>query len=407
MPEEAALCGEEQRRESDSRLPTGTPTAQYTIRGVQFPRLSADELREWKDLRCRIESSPYSHPEWMRGFFDESQLENLSVFLLYRDGCLEGVAPFLRLAWPLRCYLGPFQAASFPLVRLRLIGEVPDFPEKEEVYRLLLDHLERLAGVDAIFLEGVPVDSLLWRCVRDGEASKRFRPYEPTKPAPRFSIRISGTFESYMKSFSARHRHNLRRRVTKFQEESPEPVSWKKCTAPEDVDVFLRHALAVSRKSYQWKLFQRGLSDTGRLRRRLMFAAQNGWLRSYLLFAGDTPVAFVVGWQHHGCFEHHEIGYDPAWRRWAVGTVLHMHLLKDLFECSPPGVLDLGAQAVYKEEFSNHSYLAGTLFLFRRRSAYLAAVRQCHATLEDATAAVTRVLKDWRIASAVRRFVRR
>ena len=226
---------------------------------------------------------------------------------------------------------------------MKLIGL--DFPCDEEAYEILLMELEH-ADCDAVFLDGLPVTSCLWECAREAEG---FRQYSPEPPAPWLSIRFEGTFQDYMKRFSSRHRHNLRRRVSKFAEEAPAPVTWKKYTTPEDVPVFLARALEISRKTYQWKVFARGLSDVGRFEARLRFTGANGWFRSYVWFCGETPVAFIAGWQVGGCYDHHEIGYDPAFQKWGRGhRVVHVRTRRPVLMQSAerPGLW--GIRAVQK-----------------------------------------------------------
>jgi CelD/BcsL family acetyltransferase involved in cellulose biosynthesis len=138
-------------------------------------------------------------------------------------------------------------------------------------------------------------------------------------------------------------------------------------TQPEEVEPFLRAAVQVSRTTYQWHLHQRGLRSTERFERRYQFAAKHGWFRSYLLFCGDTPCAFLGGYQWRGRYYTDEIGFDPAFAKYSPGTVLQMMCIQEMFASETPEVIDFGSYDKYKEELSNDNYTHCDMMLFRRR----------------------------------------
>lgn len=70
--------------------------------------------------------------------------------------------------------------------------------------------------------------------------------------------------------------------------------------------------------------------------------AERGWLRSYLLVAPKRPVAFFIGYQYAGLYEHSDPGYVPDLARLGPGSVLNYLAIEDVFEHDPPKVLDFG-----------------------------------------------------------------
>jgi hypothetical protein len=180
-----------------------------------------------------------------------------------------------------------------------------------------------------------------------------------------------------MQKFSSKQRNTLSRRVKKIREGLLGEMRFEQFSKPEDVDYFLERAVEVSKKTYQWKLYQRGLRATDLLRPRLRFAAANGWMRCYLLVCGGIPCAFLVGYQCGGRFVLDEIGFDPALSKHSVGTALHLMVIEDLFASNRPDIYDLGSGAPYKELFSTESYLEATVLLFRP-GAYLRFVQEGH-----------------------------
>ena len=260
-------------------------------------------LREWKAFEANsTPNSPMQDPEWLQGYFLED-LEKLTSFLLYdRADSVSGSVSFLLKDWPLKLYLGEVSIAELPLRRLRLLGGSPALPEDESLYDLLFRELIATPGYDALYFTQVPVESFLWKYVTTSRLVRdEFYRYKPDDPSPHPLLRFGASFEEYMKlNFSATHRYTLRRKVTRFQEAAPGPVKLIRYTRPEEVAPFLDAAVQVSRKTYQWNLHQRGLRGTERFERRYRFAADHGWFRSYLLFCGETPCAFLSGYQWKG-----------------------------------------------------------------------------------------------------------
>jgi hypothetical protein len=190
-------------------------------------------------------------------------------------------------------------------------------------------------------------------------------------------LRVEGTFQQYMGKFSSKHRNTINRKIKKLRDGALGEMSLVRYESPADVPVFLEQAIEISRKTYQWTQYGRGLSAVDRVRRRLMYAAERGWMRSYLLFCGGQARAFILGYQYGGRFLLDEIGFDPESAKYSVGTVLQMLTVEDLFLHNRPHVFDLQDYGAYKEVLSTDSYLEGKLFLFRP-SAYARFLRMGH-----------------------------
>lgn len=74
------------------------------------------------------------------------------------------------------------------------------------------------------------------------------------------------------------------------------------------------------------RTYQRGLSvgfrDTPVVQQRLDLAASKGWLRGYVLYLGNRPIAFWIGMLYEGMFVSEYLGYDPEFRAYGAGMVL-------------------------------------------------------------------------------------
>jgi len=344
-------------------------------------------------------------PGWLKGYF-EGQTSNLRLYSLFHSGSLCGVAPFLRRDWPLKWHLGELCVATFPLTRLRLLGGPLAFPDDETACDLLFSRVLSDGGFDALFLDELPVDSFLWKYLWTSKFIRdSFLLYQPDAISPHPILNIEGTFDEYMSKFSAKHRKNLLRSIKKLRDGALGEMRFVRYESPDEVDAFLKPAVEISRKTYQWQLHQRGLSATDLLQKRLLFAAEHGWMRCYLLFCGERACAFVVGYQYGGTFLLDEIGHDPELSKYSVGTVIQILSVEDLFNYNRASIFDLQDYAWYKDTLSNHSYLQGRIFLFRR-GLYCRFLRAGHLTCSLITRLVSSWLDRWGVKSKIRKAIR-
>jgi len=392
---------------TETALATEPGTDQYSIQRVRSNSAGEPLLTDWKAFAAGSASEPMMHnPDWLQGYF-AGQLEKLSAYFVYQSGSLQGVAPFLSRDWPLKWHLGELTAAQFPLRRLRLLGATPGIPEDASAYDLLFTELAKQKNAfDAIYLEGVPLDSFLWNYLKTSTlVHEHFRAYFPDLPLPHLQLRFRGSFSDYMKKFSPKQRKNLLRQVTKIREGIVGEMRFEQYTRPDQVPLFLEPAVEISKKTYQWKLHHRGLSATELLRQRLLFAAENSWMRCYLLFCGGTPCAFLVGYQCGSRFVIDEIGFDPTLSKFSPGTSLHLMVIEDLFNRNRPEVYDLGVYNRYKEVLSTESYLESNVFLFRP-GAYLRLVQEGHRACQLATKTISAFMDGLRLKSALKKIIR-
>lgn len=380
---------------------------QYLLRCHGLGAADDPAVSEWRSFhRERSGDDPMLDPDWLRGYFD-GQIGNLRFYSVYRRGELSGLVPFLKRDWPMPWHLGAWRVAQFPLTRLRLLGSTVNLPENDAAYDLLFKDLARAnSGYDAVFLEDLPLDSYLWSYLQRSPLIRRnFLTYSPDPPSSRLLLRFSGSFEDYMGKFSSKHRKNLQREVRKLREGALGEMRFVRYENPDDVGFFLENAFELSSRTYQWTVYQRGLSAKDLIRSRVRFAAEQGWLRSYLLFCGGRVAAFILGFQYKGRYLLHEIGFDPAMAKQSVGTVQLLLMVEDLFEHNRPQILDFESYGKYKEMLSTDKYLQGKMYLFRR-GAYGRFLRTGHRMCSSANAAASSVVERFNLKGDLRRRIR-
>jgi hypothetical protein len=366
---------------------------------------------QWEQLRQR---HPRPHIEHHRNWPDILQLADTSgrasVFAvaLYRGDELAGVASFVVKPWHWRCRLGYRTVIRFPMVLADLCGDTllaPDELEAQEA--LLLASLLSPRDYHSIFLECLPTDSPLWGAIHNSrDLRRRFWVYHPSGISQRRTIRISGTFQDYLKKFSSHARGKLRRGVQKLEQACGHKIRVASVTRRDQVPWFLRHVESISTKSWQGERLGAVIQASKAELERFGALADHGWLRCYLLSNDEQPIAFVVGWQDVGVYYYEQIGYDPAWKHVAPGTVLLYRVVEDLFADNPPQCLDFRyGDSDYKRIFGNYSFGEANIYLVRK-GFYTGLVLAIDKTLR-VTARLIRTVLDWcQLREVVRHFLR-
>jgi CelD/BcsL family acetyltransferase involved in cellulose biosynthesis len=85
----------------------------------------------------------------------------------------------------------------------------------------------------------------------------------------------------------------------------------------------------------------------------------------------------MLGYQYGGCYYYTDVGFDPAYAKWSVGSVLQLKVLQDLYQQDGrPELFDFSTgYGEHKERFGSESRLEANVLLMPRtvRARWIAA----------------------------------
>lgn len=375
----------------------------YDVRELRMDQDCSLIFNNWKKCNARsLDDNIVCDPEWLKERCNQENA-NILVYLFERGTEIVGAVPVELYLHRLTCNLGDLTVARIPLRMARVLGYTPNLPAEESACDLLFERL-LASPCDAIYMTGIRGDSFFWRYLHSSPlVNKHFVFYSERGLRPHPYIRMTGSFEEYMKKFTNKSRKNLSYRSRKLREIGA--VELVKVAEEAQVDSFVQAASAIARKTYQFRVLNIGILDPERLKKWLKWAARQGWLRSYLLTCGGIPVAFQIAYQHNEKFLGVQVGYDPALSDLGVGITQQLLAVEDLFTHDTPAICDYGSYADYKQFLGNDAYPDALVWLFRKRPypfLALSAYRLCGALSKQAGALLERV----NLKSRVRRFMR-
>lgn len=377
----------------------------YQIEQMALDQDLGSVLSAWKKLNEQFpeDNSIVTDPEWLQA---RAKIEkaDIGLYLLSVDDEIAGVVPLEFNPHRVNLRLGDFIIAKVPIARCRMLAQVPSLPPETVAHDLLFEHLLK-ARFDGMYVTGVRADSFFWNYLHNSTLIQRnFVFYSQHGLRPHPIIRINGSFQEYLKGLSRSTRENFTRKLRKLRETGT--VELVKITDATGVDPFLSAATEISRKTYQFRMLGMGIRDPEQLRQWLKWAAERGWLRSYLLTCGGKPVAFQIAYQCGENFLGQEIGYDPDWSKLSVGIIQQLLALEEIFKENPPRICEFGGYADYKQMLANDSFSRANVWLFRRK-AYPTIVFNAYRLFCSASALSGDLLHSLDLKAKVKGFLRR
>ncbi|MEG0822604.1 MAG: GNAT family N-acetyltransferase [Burkholderiaceae bacterium] len=186
---------------------------------------------------------------------------------------------------------------------------------------------------DAVFFEGLPIDGFSYQAIQsDRRWRRKYLALQLGDPFDHLFAELPESFDAYLKTLSTRSRQSVLYSERKLAKDMEQRVELRCYQTAADIESFLSLGSAISRKTYQWNLLGLGLRADEDMRSTLALAAERGWFRSYLLFCRDEPVAFMLGYQRDACYYYTDVGYDPSFSEWSVGSVLQIKVMRHLYE---------------------------------------------------------------------------
>jgi len=320
----------------------------------------------------------FSAPEW----FDnkhKTKREDLRVAVVRNGTKITAIVPLLLGQQEFDLKLGRMRFRTAQL----LGGE--GLTQHQEVYEPLFKAIFQTFDVAAIHFRMLPTESPCWKALQSSRAGfvhvqDRFQTHIADLPQ---------TFDAYMTArFNSSRRRNLKHRVKVLREQgehriwrcsgcpsSPEcaqlrekgELRLQRISAPEDVPEFLRAGGTVAQASWQAAKADYLIRDTPEWNAHLSDLAGRGLLRSYLLWCGPAPCAYVLGFQGGGHYQACFIGYDPSMSKFSPGIVMLLLIIEDLIQHNPSGKLNFGeGEDEYKRRFGTEAAEVANVTMLRR-----------------------------------------
>ena len=222
----------------------------------------------------------------------------------------------------------------------------------------------------------------------------------------RYFVDLQQSFDEYVQRFKSKTRSTMRRKVRKFEEFSGGTTDFRVYRTPDDMSEFYAAARRVSTVTYQENLLDAGLPDSPAFREPLRVAAASDLARGYILFHDGAPVSYLLLKAVEDILVYDYLGFDPAFGRWSIGTVLHWLALESIFEEQHFRMLDFTeGEGEQKRQFATGSVASANIYCLKSTPAIQFWLR-LHAVTERASGLAGDMLAKFGLRSKIRKLLR-
>lgn len=185
---------------------------------------------------------------------------------------------------------------------------------------------------------------------------------------PHFYIELASSFEDYKATFSTKSRSTIQRKVRRFAEHTGGTIDWRIYRTPKEMTEFFALAREVSQKTYQEKVLDAGLPESLEFQHDMLALAAADAVRAFILFDAGKPVSYLYCPAEGKTLIYAYLGYDPAYLKLSVGTVLQWLALEALFAEKSFLLFDFTeGESEHKRLFSTNSVPSANVVFLRNR----------------------------------------
>ena len=345
-PDNSYGCG----RDADGS-PSPAPLAE-----VLTPDLVADNATLLAEWQRRAETSPtiyrlYHSPIWWEHLRATRGADALRLVVVREsDGRISAIVPCELRKHRITRYVAGHHLTLGQSQGFDLLASEPLADDRPEVFDAIIRGMwQAFPGIDICRLKSVSASSPFWRflngpdlkstpalVVNDGD----FRGF--------YSIHLPRGWAEYLTRFNSKQRNDLQRKHRLLSKHLGSGVTFRRLTAPADVDELYGDMALVAERAR----FRPGRKLPARAN--LLDAAKRGLLRSYVLYGGNLPLAYVIGYQAFDVYHYSDVAFSDDVARLSPGTVLLFHVIQDVCEDRPAHWFNFGlGGAEYKRRFCN------------------------------------------------------
>jgi CelD/BcsL family acetyltransferase involved in cellulose biosynthesis len=384
-----------------------------TVPATPAPATTVRVLRSVEEVeaeRARLEELPWGRVDARPDYFlavlnARKEAERPHVVLVERgDEVVAALAGRVERA-PLEVGIG-YTVLYRPVVRSFTMvhgGAIADDPDGARILVTRIEESLAAREFDVASFPALPLDGVLRRALDGVAGALRRGRFADRRPHHR--LVLAESLDAWTKTWSSKARYKLKRQCRLFEEAFPGEISVRTLSAPEDYERIFADIEAIAAQSYQ-RALGAGFADDELYRAIVRVSLDHDWFRAFVVYRGETPIAFWQGYADHGTFHSANMGYDAAYADHSPGTYVLWRGFEELFADAAVTTIDYGlGDAEYKRRFGNDTWEEQDVLLFAptaravrinlTRSAILAAADLARRAL-DRTGATARVKKVWR-----------
>ena len=230
-----------------------------------------------------------------------------------------------------------------------------------EIISILRNVLKQKVA-DLILFRNLPIKSMLFEA---GRSIPFFMQRDfIIQPSVHWQIKLPDSFNDYFSQLSRRTRSNFNNYSNRVRKTFKGEYEIKIITHADHIEMIFNDLESIAQKTYHRQLGF-GFFNTVENKKRFKLGFDKGWLKVYILYIKNKPVAYWVGWKYREVFYTDYTGYDSDYNNYRVGNFLLLKIIEDCCNDEIVRTIDFGfGDAQYKRILSNFSWEESQLYIF-------------------------------------------
>ena len=226
-----------------------------------------------------------------------------------------------------------------------------------------------------------------------------------TEPQCDHRIHLPDSIESLLATVGTKWRRSVRYNLKSFHQ-SVKDFHLERISDASLVDVCFDIITKISANSWQGKTFGVPNWTTVTWLKCWKEIANSGLLRSYILWADNKPVAYLLACEYNGTLYGQTFGYDLHFTKLAPGIVCLYYCLDDIMTYQPVRMFDFDfGTHVYKRTFANEEIESAVVFVSGSTKGTILAFLQRF--LNRFVFRTKKLLQKWNLTNRIRKILKR
>ncbi len=190
---------------------------------------------------------------------------------------------------------------------------------------------------------------------------------------------LPSDYNSFLAKLDPRRRESVRRILRKAKKKYD--IKFKCYTSVDSVDEAFSLLTDIYKKSLRGQNRNNGFNRSDYLsfhHEVSMAFAKQGWLRLYILWFNEVPVAFIYGYFYNRVFWYYQTGFDLTYSREGPGSIILQLVIESLISEGAVQFDFLRGDEEYKYHFANDERLTKSISFFRKPGMIYAALKARH-----------------------------
>ncbi len=316
----------------------------------------------WESIQCH----PNTDIDLYLSYLNNNNTKTPYVFIIYDNSSYQPISMlicrFENIEYKIN--LGYKSLFSINIKQLSILYEGIMGERNPVIFKLYLDHIYKMMkkGIfDAIYFSHLNLDPENLNLIINFPSSF----LKDRHPSQTLHYRTSAaeSLDDFFKRLGKKSRHNIRRTI-RILESSFNNVEYKCFNSISNIEKVSADIESIASKTYHRGL-QTGFILNSEFYDRLKIAATKGILEAYVLYVNEMPASFWLAFRYSDILFLDSTGYDPAYSDYEVGTILLIHIIKEISDDKKIKYIDYGfGDASYKKKYADINWVETTFYFF-------------------------------------------